>query len=323
MSMNEKPEKASALIIFLMLFLLSFFYLMLGAAAAHGQAPPQKLSANQYIEMYKNDAIKEMKLNGVPASITLAQGMLESNNGNSELAVKANNHFGIKCHSDWQGSSFIMDDDTKNECFRKYDAVLDSYTDHSMFLKTRKRYAFLFEMNSIDYKAWAHGLKKAGYATDPRYAEKLIAIIESNNLAQYDNMVELPLYNGVSSTTPSKNIQTTQAPSFKVLHNNKRRYVTIKQGDTFYSISKHFKVEMYDLLKYNDCDDKYTLRTGSKIYIEPKKRKNTRTEEPTVKAGETMHSISQDYGIKLKSLYRINNIKKGSQVSAGKVLKLN
>ena len=144
------------------------------------------MTRQEYIEKYKDDAISEMHRSGVPASITLAQGILESGDGNSKMARVAKNHFGIKCHSDWKGKTFIQDDDTKNECFRKYKSVLDSYKDHSDFLK-RRRYAALFELKITDYKSWAKGLKKAGYATNPKYPQLLIGIIEANELYQYDS----------------------------------------------------------------------------------------------------------------------------------------
>lgn len=144
--------------------------------------PSKRQTAQEYIAKYKNDAIREMKTYGVPACITLAQGMLESDYGNSELAINANNHFGIKCHNDWSGPTYLKDDNTKDECFRKYKSVLDSYADHSAFLKKGKRYSFLFELKQDDYKGWAEGLKKAGYATDPAYPKRLIKLIEENEL---------------------------------------------------------------------------------------------------------------------------------------------
>src|SRR5687768_2046584 len=150
------------------------------------------MTAEQYIEKYKGDAIKEMLLFNIPASITLAQGMLESGNGNSDLAVYANNHFGIKCHVGWNGPTYIKDDDAKDECFRKYPSVLDSYTDHSKFLKNRSRYAALFELKHNDYKGWAEGLKTCGYATDPKYTRRLIEIIETHKLYQYDILEGVP-----------------------------------------------------------------------------------------------------------------------------------
>lgn len=146
----------------------------------------QSKSRSQYIEEYHELAIKEMNRVGIPASITLAQGMLESGNGNSTLARKSNNHFGIKCHNDWKGKRVYHDDDRKGECFRKYKTVYQSYIDHSDFLTGKQRYASLFELKTTDYKGWAKGLKKAGYATDPKYAHRLIEIIEENNLDRFD-----------------------------------------------------------------------------------------------------------------------------------------
>jgi flagellum-specific peptidoglycan hydrolase FlgJ len=163
----------------ILLFIFSFCL-----ASAFASNTPE-----QYIALYKNDAIKEMKEYGVPASITLAQGMLESSNGNSALAVKANNHFGIKCHSDWTGDTYHMDDDEKNECFRKYPNVLDSYRDHSKFLKERSRYAALFTLKITDYKGWAEGLKAAGYATNPKYPQLLVNLIERYQLYIYDSEI--------------------------------------------------------------------------------------------------------------------------------------
>lgn len=316
--MNDKPERASLFIVFLMLFLLSFFYLVLGVTSAYSQPAEYKMTRNEYIEKYKDDAIKEMLLNGVPASITLAQGMLESDNGNSALAVYANNHFGVKCHADWSGPTYIQDDDTKDECFRKYQSVLDSYTDHSLFLKTRNRYAFLFEARRMDYKEWARGLKSAGYATDPRYAEKLIEIIEQNGLAEYDSVDELP---SLAINTTNKSASVKSSHSYEILKNNKRKYLIARPGDSFNSIGRQFKVELHDLYKYNDCDEHFTLKSGAKVYLEPKRRKGEK-EFYTVKKGDTMYSISQEQGIKLKSLYKRNHMKRGSQPAVGDKIKL-
>ncbi|MBU1720205.1 MAG: glucosaminidase domain-containing protein, partial [Bacteroidetes bacterium] len=153
-----------------------------------GQLPPEKMSAPEYVGKFKEAAIREMEEGGVPASITLAQGLLESGNGNSPLARNANNHFGIKCHVGWEGETYIQDDDEANECFRKYKTVFDSYRDHSNFLRNRQRYAFLFELDPTDYKGWAKGLKKAGYATDPSYADRLIKLIEQYELHKIDEI---------------------------------------------------------------------------------------------------------------------------------------
>lgn len=156
------------------LFLIA--YCLLPIAYCSAQPAEYKMTRPEYVEKYKDIAIKEMLENGIPASITLAQGLLESDAGNSALAMYANNHFGIKCHKDWKGDTYIQDDDAKDECFRKYQAAEESFDDHSEFLKTRGRYAFLFELRKTDYKGWADGLKEAGYATDPGYAGRLIKL---------------------------------------------------------------------------------------------------------------------------------------------------
>lgn len=191
------------------------------------------LTASQKIEKYINQyapvARDEMKRYGIPASITLAQGILESGTGQSRLATKANNHFGIKCHKSWRGKRIYHDDDRKNECFRVYKNVLDSYRDHSLFLANRQRYAFLFQLRQNDYKGWAKGLKKAGYATSPTYATKLIEIIERHALDTFDRH-------------PKKEI--------KKVDNKLIRY-TVKKGDTLYSLSKKYGVSVKELVREN------------------------------------------------------------------------
>ena len=172
--------------------LVLFFNVFLFTLQAQSQPAEPRMSRSEYIDTYRDQAIREMHATGIPASITLAQGMLESDYGNSPLAKYARNHFGIKCHKGWEGPSFIQDDDEANECFRKYYSAFESYRDHSEFLMTRERYAFLFDYKSTDYKSWARGLKKAGYATNPVYADMLIRIIEENDLHQYDHVKKLP-----------------------------------------------------------------------------------------------------------------------------------
>ena len=167
-------------------FILSILLLLNFQLSVAAENNERALLAENYIQNFKDDAIKEMMMYTIPASITLAQGMLESSFGTSDLAKLANNHFGIKCHKEWEGPVFIKDDDQKDECFRKYETVLDSYTDHSLFLKSRPRYSSLFELNHTDYKGWAKGLKNAGYATDPRYEKQLLELIESYKLYKYD-----------------------------------------------------------------------------------------------------------------------------------------
>ncbi|MFZ9956620.1 MAG: glucosaminidase domain-containing protein [Flavobacteriales bacterium] len=259
----------------------------------------------QYIALYKNDAIKEMKGYGVPASITLAQGMLESSNGNSTLAVKANNHFGIKCHSDWTGDTYHMDDDAKNECFRKYAHVLDSYRDHSKFLKERSRYAALFTLKITDYKGWAEGLKAAGYATNPKYPQLLINLIERYQLYIYDSEIEA--------------IDSTKHVVF--LSKNHVKLVKAKEDDSFEKIAKEFGVSAKRLRKYNDAADTLQLKKDDVVFIQPKRKKGT-VKIYEVKESDTYRTISQDYAIRLKYLYKKNNIVPGSVPKKGEQLYL-
>lgn len=292
-----------------LLFLISVLLPLLSLA----QPSEYKISAQEYIQRYKEDAIKEMLMHGVPASITLAQGMLESGNGNSALAVYANNHFGIKCHKGWTGATYIMDDDAKDECFRKYPSVLDSYTDHSLFLKTRSRYASLFELKRTDYEGWAKGLKAAGYATDPRYADRLIQLIELHKLYQYDQVDEMP---APSAITVSSSPAPEKMKLNRVMVFNNRKHVVIKPGDTFYKIAMETDVELWQLYKYNEMDKNDKLIPGTKIYIQPKRNK-AKEKYHIVEKGETMHSISQLHGIKLKALYKKNNMERGAEPKPG------
>ena len=206
-----------------------------------------------YIDEYNDIAILEMIAYKIPASITLAQGILESNSGRSRLSVKGNNHFGIKCHSSWTGKRMYHDDDARQECFRKYEHPLTSFRDHSLFLFDRKRYAGLFELRKKDYKGWSKGLKRAGYATDSRYPAKLITLIETYDLDKYDDFDESFLYAG-------KVMKKTE-------DNAKSKYVIVGKGDTLYSLAKNnnltiFKLKWLNGLKNND------LSVGQKIYIE-------------------------------------------------------
>jgi LysM repeat protein len=283
----------------------------------------QKLTPQQYIDKYKADAVKEMIKSGVPASITLGQALLESSNGNSPLAVEANNHFGIKCHKEWPGETYLHDDDKKQECFRKYKTVFESYSDHSQFLRTRTRYASLFELERTDYKAWAHGLKKAGYATNPRYAELLIKIIEENKLYEFDNMdspekagtffASVSKTDGQTVIAPHKKEEPAPSPDIapapaRILEENGVKYIIAKKGDTYFKISSEFEMGLWQIFKYNELDKKSSLFEGQRIYIQPKKRKASQKEH-IVKAGETLYEVSQLYAIKTKHIIRRNKLK--------------
>ena len=307
------------------IFLLLFF--------ASNLLAQERQSTEDYIDLYKDVSIKKMKEYKIPASITLAQGILESGSGNSSLARKANNHFGIKCHKGWTGKTFIMDDDAKNECFRKYKHAADSYRDHSQFLTQRGRYSFLFDYPITDYKKWAHGLKKAGYATNPKYPQLLIRIIEKYHLDQYDRK------GGKGKSKPKKAVAETTSviaisvadftkagtsPKGRTVYiNNGKKLIVIEQGDTFYALAEEFEIYSWQLFKYNEVNKKHTLQIGELVYLEKKKNKAEKSHKIHVVAkGESMRQISQLYGIKLKKLYKMNGLPEGRQPQEGETLKL-
>lgn len=284
------------------------------------QPAERRMTRKEYIETYKDDAISEMHRSKIPASITLAQAILESGDGNSPLAMYAKNHFGIKCHSTWTGETFTMDDDAKDECFRKYDHVLDSYKDHSDFLTTRGRYSFLFDLKITDYKGWAKGLKKAGYATNPKYADILIKLIETHNLDQFDNYAKVPPRKIAKKKKNESLAKKTVANRLVKLHNN-IKYVVVKDGDSVEKIAEDFEMNEWQIRKYNDLNKGEALNSGDVIYLQPKRSKAAE-DYHTVQKGETMRSISQLYGIKLKQLYKKNQLVFGTQPSIGTKLSL-
>ncbi len=284
-----------------------------------------------YIEKYNQLAIKQQKEHGIPASIILAQGLLESSAGQSWLALNSNNHFGIKC-AEWKGSKINKDDDIKDDCFRKYNSVIESYEDHSLFIKNRSWYGSLFELSKTDYEGWALGLKKAGYATDPTYAYKLISIIENYKLHQYDliqKKEDIITTNNVKTTTvqsfhDKKSLKTINAlTSHEVLKNNKLRYIIAVTNDTYGSIADEFNIDEMKLRKFNDVMIDVVLVPESKIYLQTKKRvAEKKYPLHEVKEGETMYGISQTYGIQLESLYKLNEMPYTQGAKAGQMLKL-
>ncbi len=291
-------------------------------SSSFSKAFAPEMTAEEYIEKYKNDAITEMLTYKIPASITLAQGMFESRLGNSPLAKEANNHFGIKCHSSWTGETYIQDDDSKNECFRKYSTALESYSDHSRFIKNGSRYHFLFELKTTDYKGWAKGLKQAGYATDPNYSQRLISLIERYELYKYDKYD-----NFAQSTSPKESIlkeqkkEVTKTTTREILRFRSINYIVIKPGDTFYKIAQETDKDLWQLYKYNDLTETAVLQAGQTLYLQPKRNK-AKEAFHIVKKGDTMKSISQKYGIKLKVLYKKNNIKLGEEPAVGEKLNM-
>ena len=271
--------------------------------------------ARTYIKEYNALAIHEMNLYKIPASITLAQGILESGSGTSTLAVEANNHFGIKCHVDWSGPAVYHDDDEKNECFRKYQNVSESFRDHSVFLSQRGRYSFLFKLRKNDYKGWAKGLQKAGYATSKTYAKKLIKLINEYDLSRYDRKK-------ISKKDKKKlNIEDDYSADDKIYQKNYTKYVLAKSGESYDDIAETLDIWLWELLKYNESENDRILIEGEKVYLQPKRKKGTKPFH-TVLANETMYGISQLYGIKLKYLYKKNRMEEGSQPYVGQKISL-
>ncbi|MCX8484205.1 MAG: hypothetical protein RIS50_413 [Bacteroidota bacterium] len=269
------------------------------------------MSTRQYIDSFKFVAMQEMRAHGVPASITLGQGVLESASGNSKLAKNCNNHFGIKCRSNWTGKFCLADDDAKDECFRGYETAFDSYRDHSLFLKGGKRYFLLFELSATDYKGWANGLREAGYATNPNYGNILIGVIEKYRLSQYDSMVVFgeDFYSpGVATNTAPVEVNGIQA-------------IMAKPGETPEQVAARYNMSTWQIYKYNDISKGDMLSPGEIIYLKPKRRRSFENNH-TVKNGETMREISQKYGVKVKHLYKLNRLEPGLEVRPGEVINL-
>jgi LysM repeat protein len=271
------------------------------------------ISRTEYINQWKDVANLHMQQYGIPASITLAQGILESAHGNSMLAQKGNNHFGIKCH-DWKGETIYANDDRPNECFRKYSKAEDSFEDHAEFLKTRSRYTFLFDYRSNDYVNWAHGLKKAGYATSPTYATALIKVIEDNKLYEFDQLYTFESKPLVPVTTLAQPLVIAHPVR---VHNNGIKYVIVQNGDTYYKIAKEFDMSLWQLYKYNDVTKEDILKAGDVLYLQGKKSKNKKAQAHVVRKGETMRDISQQYGVKVKKLEKRNGMQHGEQPKPG------
>lgn len=306
-----------------------------------------------YIERYKDIAMREMQEYKIPASITLAQGILESGNGNSELAKKSNNHFGIKCHKDWKGKRTYHDDDEKGECFRVYNSPEDSYRDHSKFLANGQRYAFLFDLKITDYKGWAKGLKKAGYATLPVYANVLIKYIEDYNLTQYDQMVVKGKFKYKAKGKGQKAIdesQKTKDESQKAVEsslvyvpykitdaevvgklpderyireNNKVKFIYAREGESVYELADMLGIYDYQIVKYNNLGKRRTLKKDEIIYIEPKRNKAMRRYKyHTIQKGETLSHVSRLYAVKLKSIFKMNDMDENTVLHVGDNIRL-
>ncbi|MBO5225012.1 MAG: glucosaminidase domain-containing protein [Parabacteroides sp.] len=288
--------------------LLSFIWIGISPAISQHK----NSNYEKYIKKYSLIAVQHQKLYRIPASITLAQGILESGAGNSELARKSNNHFGIKCH-DWKGASVRHDDDLRGECFRKYKNPEQSYEDHARFLTERPRYASLFKLKVTDYKGWAKGLQRCGYATDRAYANRLIKLIEDYDLYRYD----------VAKITKKTKRKITQVAKYTIYRTHDLLYVYSNGRDNLNDIAVSLGFRTKDLEKYNEIPEDFPLQKGDIIYLEKKKKKADKPYyEHIVQVGESMHSISQKYGIQIKSLYKLNKMDKDYTPEEGDVLKL-
>lgn len=282
------------------------------------------MSTREYIDSFKVVAMQEMRMHGVPASITLGQGVLESASGNSKLAKNCNNHFGIKCRSTWTGAFCLADDDAKDECFRGYPSVYESYRDHSLFLKNSKRYFPLFELSATDYRGWATGLREAGYATNPSYANILIGVIEKYHLGLFDSVVVM----GDDYVIPSEaggntnnNPNAGNSAMAGVAEVNGIQAIIAKPGETPEALAARYNLGIWQIYKYNDIEKGQMLNPGEIIYLKPKRRRSTETNH-LVKPGESMREISQQYGVKVKHLYKLNRLELGEEVQPGEVLNL-
>ena len=335
--------------IFLSKRTISLFIMALTLFAIKASAQSRQ-TKEEYIDKYKHIAIDHMERYGIPASITLAQGILESDSGNSNLARRSNNHFGIKCKKGWKGDKVYHTDDAPDECFRKYDTVEESYQDHADFLDQSPRYDSLFAYSSSDYHSWARGLKAAGYATAPDYAQRLTKIIEDNKLYLFDEDNGAALYaahlRAEKSVTDdfaeksSVDIPTTtearvdpnnyRGPErtyngYSVFVNNRTHFVIARDGDTFSRIASTFALTERTLRKYNEINPKSTANPieGELIYIEQKQAKWLGDgNSHTVTDGETLTSVAQEYGIRLKKLAKMNRMRITDNLQAGQTLKL-
>ena len=309
---------------------LTAVLLLLAALPGYSQ---QQQTREEYIEKYKDAAIQSMKTHGIPASITLAQGCLESADGNSDLAVRANNHFGIKCHNDWKGPTYYKKgDDPGKSCYRKYRSASESFKDHSDFLRYGQRYAFLFDLQITDYKGWSHGLKKAGYATDPQYAQKLIKIIEDYRLYRFDQEIYakaekkpdlLPpspsQLQQVMELNPAKNSLLYKYSRNRVIYKrNGVPYILAGDLDTYKSIADEYNLFTGELLRFNDLKKPVELAPGTVVYLQRKKAKAQRHMEIHIAVeGDTYYDISQKYAVRLKKLFKYNGYKDGDILHVG------
>ena len=327
--------------------LICLLGILLGCVSVFAQYNEQDI--RDYIDRFADVAVKKMHEYKIPASITVAQGIFESACGKSRLATEGNNHFGIKCHTEWTGDTILIDDDELQECFRKYASVEESYTDHSLFLTTRKRYANLFELDIMDYQSWARTLKQDGYATNPQYADRLISLIERFNIARLDTLYQQkyggwlatvaetkpvaqdtkPVSNPTTKPVGNKHgkkvftaigseYPTDQSPFTyrKVFKNNNTYFVIAEKGDTYEKIAQDILVMSDNLRKFNDAGPNDEPVENEIVYVEAKARGNA-VRIHTVQEGETLRYISQRYGVQLHYLLKYNMLEENSVIHPG------
>ena len=307
-------------------------FLGLTVSAQRDAGTPQE----RYISRFATIAVNEMYRTGVPASITLAQGIIESRSGQSTLAVDGNNHFGIKCHTSWRGRTMLADDDRRDECFRVYDSAEESFRDHSDFLRYRDRYKFLFDFRTTDYKSWAYGLKQAGYATDPSYAAKLIQCVEDYDLSRFDRMTvaEALAEGGADAETPVEPDEVGEIPdsplkieagelftgkageeyrfslSRTLYSRNGVPFIFAIEGETYASIAKSNHLLLREILRFNDVPRGAELHAGDIVYLEPKRSKTVRGLDKYIvgEEGETFHGICQRFAVSEKAIRKLNDL---------------
>ena len=306
----------------------------------------QKITVEEYIETYKDIAMREMKEHKIPASITLAQGILESGAGNSALAREAKNHFGIKCHKGWEGKTYTMDDDEKDECFRQYKNAEESFRDHSLFLTGRSRYADLFKLDIMDYEGWAKGLKAAGYATNPKYAQLLIDRIKLYGLDRYDR-IAMGLETEGKPVKPSKPkevvetvplLELAYSPTDRsvfpladmtedkrfIYENNGVRFVFAKEGETPEGMAAEFGIKLKKFCQYNCIrrPDEMTFHSGDVVYLAPLRNKNRKAKSYVLAHGETIRDVGLRFAVKPERIMKMNNLTEGVSLKKGMKLKL-
>ena len=321
-------------------FIAMALLLGLSVSAQREAGTPQE----RYIARYASIAVNEMYRSGVPASITLAQGIIESRSGQSALAAEGNNHFGIKCHNSWRGRTMLVDDDSKGECFRVYDSAEESFRDHSDFLRYRDRYKFLFDLERTDYQGWAYGLKQAGYATDPKYAGKLIKYIEDYNLSRFDivsveveaalpeapHKIEEPVaVSSVRSAAPGEDPvlprEDFHFPLTRALYSlNGVPFVYAMEGESYGSLAKYYHLFKWEILRYNDVSKDTVLDAGTVVYLQSKKNQAPEGLEKYIVSedGEDFHTICQRFGVKEKAILKLNGLEAPVQLLEGDEIKL-